>query len=172
MINPAQWQTALLTYLKTILLALCAVASVPALSQALTFTDDFNRSDSATVGNGWSDTAGNVGGNLEIINNELTCPSAAAAGIFRPFPFTAPITTTARVKEQNGFGTLLRRYVTSFLVHSNGTLNHGYGVVVVRSDQDFNNSTVILVEDNTQLASIPSTFQYGPGDPSERYIQS
>lgn len=129
---------------------------------ALTFTDDFNRPNSATVGNGWSNTTGNIGGNLAIKNNELTCPSTGGAGIFRPFPFTAPITTTARVKEQNGFGTLLRRYVTSFLVRNNGTLNQGYGVVVVRSDQNFNNSQVILVEDNTQLASIPSTFQYGP----------
>src|SRR5947208_120833 len=112
-----QWQTALLTYLKTTLLALCAVASLyPTLSQALTFTDDFNRPDSPTVGNGWSDTAGNIGGNLAINNNELTCPSASSAGIFRPFPFTAPITVTATVKEQSDSGLgLSRRYVTRIL---------------------------------------------------------
>jgi murein DD-endopeptidase MepM/ murein hydrolase activator NlpD len=52
--------------------------------------------------------------------------------------------------------------VTRFLVRNNGTFNQGYGVLVVRSDQNFDNSQVILVEDNAQLASIPSTFQYGP----------
>jgi hypothetical protein len=158
-----QCQTALLTYLKTILLALCAVASVhPALSQALTFTDDFNRPDSPTVGNGWSDTAGNISSNLEIRNNELTCPGTGGAGIFRPFPFTAPTTVTAKVKEMNGFGSLLRRYVTGVWILNDGVRDNGYGVVFLRSDQDFANSQVRLYDATTNVANEDSTFQYGP----------
>ena len=146
------------------LLAAFGSAAYPSLAEAITFADDFNRPDSPIVGNGWSDTDGNIGSNLAIKNNELTYPdpSNGGAGIFRPFPFTASITTTARVKEMSGFGTLLGRYVTSFLVRNNGTLNQGYGLLVVRSDQNTDNSQVILVEDNTQLDRIPSTFQYGP----------
>jgi pimeloyl-ACP methyl ester carboxylesterase len=165
-----QWQTALLTYLKTILLALCAVASVypdPALSQALTFTDDFNRPDSPTVGNGWSDTAGNIGGNLEILNNELTCTAPIGqpgAGIFRPFRFTPPVTVTATVKEMNGFGGLLRRYSAEFWVLNTGVgvESDGYGVVFSRSDALTSNSLVRLFDGTTLVDSASPPFQYGP----------
>lgn len=138
-----------------------AVFLYPTLSQALTFTDDFNRPDSTTVGNGWS----NPGGNLEILNNELTCRTGTGddgAGILRPFAFTAPLTVTAKIKEMNGFGSLLRRYVAGFWVRNNGALRQGYGVTVIRSDQNFNNSAVILNEGNTQVSILPSSFQYGP----------
>jgi hypothetical protein len=143
----ARCQAAYLTYLKTTLLALCAVASLyPTLSHALIFTNDFNRPDLPTVGNGWSDTAGNAGGNLEIKNNELTSTvtTGGNAGIFRPLAFTVPITASATLKEMNGFGGLLQRYDAGILVLNDGVRNHGYGVFFGRSDQNFANSTVTL----------------------------
>ena len=38
---------------------------------AQSFSDNFNRTDSVAVGNGWSDTAGNTAGNLSIQNDQL-----------------------------------------------------------------------------------------------------
>src|SRR5205823_14292245 len=55
----------------------------------------------------------------------------------------------------------LRRSLARFRVRDNGTLNQGYGVLIVRADQNFN-SQVILVDGDTQLDSLPSSFQYGP----------
>src|SRR5437867_785714 len=78
--------------IKTILATFVLSTSIACtFCQAQSFSDNFNRADSTTVGNGWSNTAGNVGGDLVISNNELTCSVTGGdnnnAGIYRPFAF-------------------------------------------------------------------------------------
>ena len=67
------------------------------------FADDFNRPD-GPVGNGWSDTSGNLAGNLQIISGELSSTQdlsgpIGGAGMFRPFAFTGPLRVMATIKE-------------------------------------------------------------------------
>jgi len=149
-----------------IILALCAAAlSLTTFCHAQTFFDDFNRPDSANVGNGWSNTAGNTGNqNLRISNNTLTTPAPSpggGAGIYRPFPFTAPLTVSATVTDASGYAGLRRRYGPTFAVLSDGTANSGYSLSVARSDQNYNNSNVSLTDNGVSLGTIYSPFQYG-----------
>lgn len=73
---------------KTALFVLCvAVFICPSLSYAITFTDNFSRPDSTTVGDAWVGTGGDVGGYLGVQNNEL----AAITAISVP-----PVVSTSR----------------------------------------------------------------------------
>lgn len=115
----------------TLILLACQFAS------ADTFFDDFNRPNSSSVGNGWTNTSGNVGGNLAIINNQLSAiaPGGGSAGIYRPFSFTSPVTVSAQIFEEGGFGGLLRRYTSFFSLANDGQLANGYAyfsIVVTR----------------------------------------
>lgn len=126
------------------------------------FQDDFNRADSAAVGNGWSDTTGNSPGNLAIQNQEVILPTPdGRAGIFRPFAFTKPIMITATVKEMNGYGGVLRRYGSGIRILNDGVLGHGYGVVVSRGDANYP-SGVNLYDGETLVAQSVASFQFGP----------
>src|SRR5580700_10582278 len=69
----------------------CGIDVAAAFGQT-TFSDDFNRPDSPAVGNGWSDTTDNVGGNLSIQNDQVISNEIPdVAGIYRPFSFTSPV---------------------------------------------------------------------------------
>src|SRR4051812_3448983 len=83
-----------------------------------TFSDDFNRPNSSTVGNGWSNTIGNTGGNLAIVNNQLSGTALGGnAGISRPFGLSSPVSVSAQVFEESGFSSnLLRRYTSKFML--------------------------------------------------------
>jgi hypothetical protein len=125
-----------------IILALCAAAfSQTTFSHAQTFFDDFNRPDSANVGNGWSNTPGNTGNqNLRILNHALTTPAPSpggAAGIYRPFPFTAPLTVSATITPGSGYAGLLLRYGVNFSLLNNGTMDSGYQLTISRADQNY-----------------------------------
>ena len=137
------------------------------LCRAQSFTDDFNRADSSVVGNGWSDLSGNIGGNLGIVSNELTfAPTQtpnAQAGIYRPFTFSAPLTITATLREMNGYyGNLLGRYGSTFRVLNDGSLGDGYGILVYRGDNNYDDSAVVVEDGTNAIATLLSTFQYGP----------
>lgn len=135
--------------------------SAPVWSAPITFFDDFNRPN-GVVGNGWINTTGNVGGNLVIQSGALSTPGPdGVAGIYRPIDFSAPVTVSGTITQQNGFGGLLRRYDTSLLFGGNGSRSSGYGVEFGRSDQNYANSTVNLVLNGAYLATISSTFQFG-----------
>ena len=75
----------------TFLAALVASAA-SGFVHAQSFTDDFNRPDSPSVGNGWFDALSTVGnfGTLQILNNEATFLSTngGSAGIYRPADFS------------------------------------------------------------------------------------
>jgi len=137
-----------------------------ASARADSFFDDFNRPNSATVGNGWSDLSGNLNGNLIILDNELRVPSAAGyAGIARPFDLGGPVQISVNFKESSGFGGLLRRYNHAVAVRNDQSLGTGYGIRLGRSDANFNNSQVQLFDGNldnsTPLAILPANFQFG-----------
>ena len=127
-----------------------------------TFSDNFNRADSSSVGNGWINCVGNVGGNLVIANNELTCPNVDGnAGLYRPLSLTSPARVTATLKEMNGFGSLQRRYTWALAFMNNGSLNQGYILSFSRADQNYSDSKGSLYDSATLVGAINSTFQYG-----------
>lgn len=131
-----------------------------------TFFDDFNRPDNTVVGNGWSDLGGNLNGNLTIVNNELRVPFPAGyAGIYRSFSFADSTAISVTFKESEGFGGLRRRYNNAIAIRNDSTLNSGYGIRVVRSDSNFNNSQIQLFDGNLDssptIASFPASFQFG-----------
>jgi len=125
------------------------------------FADTFNRPD-GPVGNGWQNTTGNIGGDLEIRDGVLTTPTAdGSAGIFRSIEPGKSVSISANVTELNGFGERLRRHDVAFLVGSNGALNSGYGIRIQRGDQDYSDSRVHLELDGNPLAFTMSSFQFG-----------
>ena len=127
----------------------------------LPFFDDFNRPDGA-VGNGWSNTTGNVSGNLVIRSLALSTPGPnGRAGIYRPIDLAAPVTMSATLTQANGAGGLLNRYESGFLLGTNGNLSSGYEVLFSRSDQTFASSSVLLELNGSVIDSRASTFQFG-----------
>ncbi len=126
------------------------------------FVDDFNRPDSSRVGNGWLDTLGNTGGNLVIHSNEVSAPAPnGTSGIYRPFSFATPVTISATLKEENGYGGLLRRYTSNLSIANDGTLLHGYGLNFSRGDQNYP-SAIYLFDGSTTVGSVTPSFQFGP----------
>lgn len=124
--------------------------------------DDFSRPDAPAVGNGWKDTSGNSGGNMSISAGETTFRSFGHAGIWRPCGQLADISFSATLKEKSGYGGLARQYRHYLLTRNDGTVGKGYGLALYRSDQDYNNSAVALIQDGVVLEQVASSFQYGP----------
>lgn len=136
--------------MRTILAGLWLIATVlaaPRLGDAVTvlpFFDNFNRSDSTTVGNGWSQYA--VGGSAVIQNNTLrltsppggtnTCPCASGncncdgVKVFRNLPQQAALRVTGRFA-LNGTGATLGPGFSRVWVHVRAdgatSLRNGYG---------------------------------------------
>ncbi|MGH7176576.1 MAG: hypothetical protein ACREJC_04270, partial [Tepidisphaeraceae bacterium] len=54
--------------------ALCGllICLLVTTAEGAIFSDNFNRPDSPSVGNGWTNTSGNTGGNLAIVNNQVS----------------------------------------------------------------------------------------------------
>ncbi|MCE5311425.1 MAG: hypothetical protein LLG20_27630 [Acidobacteriales bacterium] len=103
-----------------------------------------------------------MNGNLVIRNGALSTPGPdGGAGIYRPINLSGPVTVSATLTPGNGYGGLLNRYGTGVLFGSNGDLSSGYGVWLYRADQNYSNSQVILLLNGTELASVPSSFQFG-----------
>jgi hypothetical protein len=134
------------------------------LCNAQRFCDAFDRPDSTDIGNGWVNTLGNSGGDLVLASGAVTTTAtvgAGGAGIYRPFPLASVITLYATVSEMNG-NFSLRRYDNMFSVLNDGTLFGGYGIEIVRGDQNTNDSRINLVDNGTTIATVSSSFQYGP----------
>jgi hypothetical protein len=141
--------------------SIAACGSSIGMAAPITFFDDFNRADGA-VGNGWLSTSGNIGGELSLLGGALTTPSTSgAAGIYRPVDFSAPVTMSATLTESNGFGGVPNRYESGFLFGGNGSRTSGYEVLFAHSDLNFANSSVRLLYNGAQVASVASPFQFG-----------
>jgi hypothetical protein len=135
---------------------------LPLLSQSTcpSFSDTFSRED-GLVGNGWANTMGNTTGDLLIHDGALTTPGPGAeAGIYRPMSFTAPLTVSATLTQANAFGGLLNRYNIYFLFGNDGGVDRGYGIHVIRSDQDFDSFVAITVN-GVDIMVFPASFQFG-----------
>lgn len=145
------------------LLFIMALFSPPcsAFCTPANFTDDFNRSD-GPVGNGWTDITGGSGANLVISSGALsTTGPAGGAGIFRPIDYSGSVTATADLTQANGFGGLLDAYDATLTFKNDGSLFGGYGLNFARSDQTYANSSINLIVDGSQIASVHPSFQFG-----------
>lgn len=119
--------------------------------------ENFDRPDSTSVGNGWSDLTNNVGGTFIIKDGRLqTSAGAGEAGIYRTLPLTGPNRVTADIFQENS-----NRYVAQFRFANGGQRNQGYGLMFYRGDSSYANSAVILFDGTTEVASRPVTFQFG-----------
>lgn len=144
--------------------AVCAVLvmgitmSASTAFAATVFSDDFNRPDSPTVGNGWTDATG-AGTALSILNNRLTNATQQFTAVNTPLSESGPITFSADVSGANGFGGLPFRYGTVFYTKSDGTLDNGYGVSLGRADANFP-SHVVLQQNGIIIGDLLSSFQF------------
>lgn len=138
-------------------LALAAVAPASATS----FTDDFDRPN-GPVGNGWRDAPGDPDGTL-VIHNKTLVPSKldCYAGISRPIGYSGAVSVSLPITQQNGYGGVTKRYVTELIFKNDGSLRGGYGVMVYRGDQNYDNSAVGLIQDGVTLTILRSPFQFG-----------
>src|ERR1043165_2290834 len=123
------------------------------------FLDTFNRVNGAP-GNGWSVTAGTTV-NLVIQNNALTLDSDGTdAGIFRPIDPTLPLAAAAVITPEADAARIQGHYDTTFLFGNDGTLTGGWGVEFLRSNQNTNDSRVVVLHDGVVVATQFSPFQF------------
>lgn len=131
-----------------------AVNGTPA-GAAVLFADDFNRPDSATVGNGWvSVTEGGGPGFLVIQDNKLINPAVPRTGIYRPFAFDAPIRITGRLFDSDGNPSagLGGFFEGTFAVRAgNDVLQKGYGITVNRNDALGGNTFLSRFDNGVQI---------------------
>jgi Ca2+-binding RTX toxin-like protein len=119
--------------------------SVALTSSQTEFFDAFDRPD-GTVGSGWLPTSGNGNGDIIIEGQRLTVPTAhGEAGIYRPVDLSGPVTVSATITQLNGYGGVGNRFFTTILYGNAGDMSSGYGVAFVRSDDNTNNSMIVLV---------------------------
>jgi hypothetical protein len=133
----------------------------PSAAFATSFHDDFDRPN-GPVGNGWSNAPGDPDGGFVIRNGALV-PSKVecSVGINRPIGYSSAVSVSLPMTQQNGFGGLKDRYVAGIVFKNDGTLRGGYGVIIYRGDQNYDNSAVELDLNGVVIGSIPSTFQFG-----------
>jgi hypothetical protein len=132
-------------------------------AHAQSFTDNFNRPDSLTAGNGWLDATDNpLGAHLGIVAGRLTPTSANVAAVYRPFPSAAPVVLSAVITDENGYycGDFRKRYALSFAIRNDGTMGGGYRVNFSRADQTYD-SFVSISDNGVPIATVQSSFQFG-----------
>lgn len=143
------------------------------ISSTTIFVDDFNRPD-GDIGNGWaissdSDVA------MTIASNQLMNSSDSGndllSGIYRSLPFSNSARIEATLSEMSA-STGASRFYSQFLVRSDGSISSGYGILVLRSSDGFNNSQVVLVEDGEWISSSISPFQFSQSLLIDVVIQS
>lgn len=131
-------------------------------SGGVAFSDNFNRPNSPTVGNGWLNATDNPPGTqLGINNNRLSAiPGTGDAWVYRPFPATNQIALTAVITDQNGFGCIPFRHTSSISIRNDGTINSGYQVGFSRGDQNYG-STINLFDNGVLVGSTNALIQFG-----------
>ena len=148
---------------------ICAllVGAMPA--SAVSFADDFNRTNNEVIGNGWSEVE--TGTNLVILHGELadspTSSSAARIGmITRPLDQTPPVGFSLVIKE----GATSNKFNHFLFIKGNGSINStndptiplpsAYGFEIVRSGAGTNNSQVIRFDNGIRIDNVNSSFQF------------
>ena len=143
---------------------LCAVRSACAQS----FSDDFNRPDSSTVGNGWLNASNNTGGNMTITSQKVGVPINSGFGtIYRPFAVTSDVRVQGTLIQGHGFNAFYPQHYTHFILFRSDGLNvRGCGIWLYRSDNAANNSRVSRVDTSgptggaTEVDGVNSSFQF------------
>lgn len=116
----------------------------------------------SSIGNSWISTRGNLNGDLVVRGDVVSTPHhSGRAGIYRSLGTTVPVTVSATITHENGYGGLLNRYDATFLFGNDGSIAGGYGIQFTRGDQNYSDSAVRLVLNGKELTSEPSKFQFG-----------
>ena len=140
-----------------------AALFLPGLSLAQEiFADDFNRPDSADVGNGWENFP-NTTGTLEVRDNELTSSGQdMQGGIFRPISLPAELRVAATLKEGGGDRSVPdgNMFSHDFRILNDGLFEHGYGIRFQRSGAGIKNSGVARLDGATVVNFSSSPFQF------------
>lgn len=126
-------------------------------AEYVVFSDDFNRADSSTVGNGWLNTPNAINGTMLLNNNEVTLPTTnftVPMGMYRPFPFNAPVRIQVTLREGSGHISVPegQRYDPLITILNEGTTTSGYGIAIAQTDSAILNPSVYLF-DNGYLAN-------------------
>lgn len=136
---------------------------LPSKASDFVLFDHFERPTGA-VGRDWSNATDNTTCHMIIRNYSLSVSATSTqAGIYRPLTLTLPDTATisADLTQGSGYGGELQRYVTTFLIRSNGSSSSGYGLIFYRGGQSYSDSSVILLLNGSQIATATSSFQFG-----------
>jgi hypothetical protein len=132
-------------------------------TSAIIFQDDFNRID-GNISNGWSTINSGSGTDLSIFNNQLTNASDPGnnASIYRAIGFNNDINVTASIAGTHAStGSSSDRFTHNFSILSDGTdVNRGYSLSFTRTSQNYNNSTVRLIDNGVVVGTLSSSFQY------------
>lgn len=137
-----------------------SVSSSSGAAAGVIFADNFDRPD-GPVGNGWSASPVNVGGDLVIRDGALTTATPdGGSGVYRAVDYSGAVTASATITDHNGFGGLRDRFETLFLFGGAGDPASGYAVEFYRGDQNSANSAVSLFHDGLLVATALSTFQF------------
>ena len=140
---------------------LIVILGTPTFALAQTdLVDNFDRPD-GPVGNGWSNTSNNVGGDLTIRSGALTSPVAPGgeAGIYRSVNLSTPVTVSLTTTYVSGFGGIPFRYIPTIQIKSDGSLGSGYGIMPYRGDVNYS-SKVLLMLNGTVLEERLASFEF------------
>lgn len=144
-------------------LSLSAMLCAGNASATVMFSDDFNRPDSSSVGNGWLDSLNNQGDPFSIVGGVVTASnSAGRSGIYRDFEVTNYVTISATLHHGSGYittpaGGRFQHRITAF---GDDNYDTGYGIHIERSDSWVNNSSIQVWDGNTLVDSISPGFQF------------
>ena len=125
------------------------------------FTDDFNRANNATIGNGWLEN-----GSISIASNRTQNDGSREdrAAIYRNDTFTYPIILCANFTPTRASGNTPNRFDWPNLgikVTDPGETFEGYGYYFARSSSSYSNSGIYLYDDTSQINSWTSLpFQF------------
>lgn len=125
-------------------------------SPSILFSDDFNRADSSTIGNSWTETLNGSGVDVEIKSNQLRFNSKQSGDniVYHDAGGTTGVGSYATIKY---IPTTFSDYV-SFRILSNGTLNNGFGMTANGTA-----GTISIHDNSTQKTSGSFTFTTGGG---------
>lgn len=147
--------------MKYLALTVLIWAWLPLASAGVIFADDFNRSD-GVIGNGWSTTSGNVGGDLVISNGRVTKTDGVGGvgGIYRSLSFNQALSFHGVITDMVANNDRHSRFGSRFSVLGDGSINSGYGLYFARSRDGNTDSHVEIYDGSTYLGLVFPPFQF------------
>lgn len=135
-------------------------------------SDTFARADASSVGNGWLNVTakvglgwnldGNINGTFSLVSGRAqNSQTTGMAAIHRTFDHSRGLRIKATFSHVNGGGGLQKRFLHCLGVLSDGQVGNGLALQFYRADQNYNNSTVILLDGDTIVSQQSTSFQFG-----------